>query len=71
MEVTHCGPPYISVKLRPDDKDPLLLVVDKEPRLELELTDNVEADKVLNCDSKEVMARRASRNCESNNCFSS
>lgn len=43
----HCGPPYISVKLRPELNEPLLLVVDNEPRLELELMDKVEADKVL------------------------
>lgn len=44
----QCAPPYISVKLIAEDSEPLLLVVEREPKLELELTDNVEADNVLN-----------------------
>jgi hypothetical protein len=38
----------MSVKLRPELSEPLLLVVDNEPKLELELIDRVDADNVLN-----------------------
>lgn len=61
----------MSVKLRPLLSEPLLLVVDKEPRLELELTDKVDADNVLSCDSNCVIDRNASLSCCNNNCFSS
>lgn len=67
----HCGPPYISVKLNPELNEPLLLVVDNEPKLELELIDNVEADNVLSWLSSWVMVFNASLNCCNKNCFSS
>ena len=53
----------MSVKLSPELRDPLLLVVDRDPRLELELTDSVLADRVFSCDSNCVIDRSASRSC--------
>ena len=61
----------MSVKLIAEDKEPLLLVVESEPKLELELTDNVEADKVRNWDSKEAIVWSASRSPDNKTCFSS
>lgn len=61
----------MSVKLRPLLREPLLLVVDNEPRLELELTDRVDADSVFSCDSSCVIDRSASLSCCSRSCFSS
>lgn len=61
----------MSVKLRPLLSEPLLLVVDNEPRLELELTDKVDADSVFSCDSSCVIDRNASLSCCKSSCFSS
>lgn len=61
----------MSVKLSPLLRLPLLLVVLKLPRLLLLLTDSVDADRVRSCDSRDVMVRSASLNCESNNCLPS
>lgn len=61
----------MSVKLRPLLSEPLLLVVDNEPRLELELTDRVDADSVFSCDSSCVIDRNASLSCCKSSCFSS
>lgn len=61
----------MSVKLSPLDKDPLLEEVESEPKLELLETEDVDAERVFSCDSKEVIALSASQSCCSKICFCS